>query len=187
MKTFKTEKHNIPEGATHYLDESDEWNFLWLKSCPKSGWRKCSSSGDLGPIWVEDDLIDRIKPIPQTKEVEWNGEGLPPVGEVVYGRFINPSHTDGEWLIHYISKDVGVYSIAGYECQYTFATESVLLSKIRCEDSEQELESAYELYSVCSESSGLDYDDFIAGVHATELNQWLSVVRKTGYRLEKCK
>ena len=74
MKTFKTEKHNIPEGATHYLDESDEWNFLWLKSCPKSGWRKCSSSGDLGPIWVEDDLIDRIKPIPQTKEVEWDGE-----------------------------------------------------------------------------------------------------------------
>lgn len=74
MKTFLTEKHNIPEGATHYLEECDEWNFLWLKNCPKSGWCKCTSSGRHVSTWIESDMIEKIKEIPQTKEVEWDGE-----------------------------------------------------------------------------------------------------------------
>ena len=31
MKTFETEKHNIPEGATHYRDECNEYEFLWVR------------------------------------------------------------------------------------------------------------------------------------------------------------
>ncbi|CAM0014826.1 hypothetical protein VPHK373_0086 [Vibrio phage K373] len=31
MKTFETEKHNIPKGATHYSNENDENYFLWCK------------------------------------------------------------------------------------------------------------------------------------------------------------
>ena len=30
MKTFETMKHNIPEGATHYRDESDGFIFSWV-------------------------------------------------------------------------------------------------------------------------------------------------------------
>ena len=29
MKTFETEKHNIPEGATHYFNETSEEHFAW--------------------------------------------------------------------------------------------------------------------------------------------------------------
>ncbi|AUR97698.1 hypothetical protein NVP1243O_75 [Vibrio phage 1.243.O._10N.261.54.B5] len=31
MKTFETEKHNIPKGATHYSNENDDNYFLWCK------------------------------------------------------------------------------------------------------------------------------------------------------------
>ena len=52
MKTFETEKHNIPEGATHYHNENDDYEFCWFKIvngewfayCPKEaveGWTKC--------------------------------------------------------------------------------------------------------------------------------------------------
>ena len=30
MNTFETMKHNIPEGATHYRDESDDFRFSWV-------------------------------------------------------------------------------------------------------------------------------------------------------------
>lgn len=30
MKTYETMKHNIPEGATHYIDESDDFGFAWF-------------------------------------------------------------------------------------------------------------------------------------------------------------
>ena len=52
MKTFETEKHNMPEGATHYHNENDDYEFCWFKIvngewfayCPKEvveGWTKC--------------------------------------------------------------------------------------------------------------------------------------------------
>ena len=152
MKTFLTEKHNIPEGATHYLDESDEWNFLWLKNCPKSGWRKCSSSGDLGPIWVEADLIDRIKPIPQTKEVEWEN-GLPPVGEECEWRFKDEKH--GEFsackVLMFGSQVVFIKShrtINGYK-EFALPKCGVEFRKPETEEQRkerEELEAAYDLY-----------------------------------------
>ena len=77
MKTFETEKNNIPEGATHYQDQDGDHLFAWFKlngedlsvNVPDQGvsdaWFDCSVSYFRG----------KIKPIPQAKEVEWvNGD-----------------------------------------------------------------------------------------------------------------
>tara|TARA_B100001105_G_scaffold124157_1_gene99523 strand:- start:5486 stop:6046 length:561 start_codon:yes stop_codon:yes gene_type:complete len=74
MKTFLTEKHNIPKGATHYMDETDDDLFAWYREDTK----EVMVDGYLTPEWESavgiEDLSD-LKPIPQTKEVEWvNGE-----------------------------------------------------------------------------------------------------------------
>ena len=71
MKTFETMKHNIPEGATHYRDESDDFRFSWVMF------------GDGGALNVYTTALgwcrfnhskfeDKVKPIPkiptETKE-----------------------------------------------------------------------------------------------------------------------
>ena len=65
MKTFETMKHNIPEGATHYQEEGDEYLFAWFSKTddslrifvpesPFPSWNECSA-------YHYEDLI---KPIP---------------------------------------------------------------------------------------------------------------------------
>ena len=66
MNTFETEKHNIPEGATHYANETKGDEFAWYKMddgvsylfCPNYGraWEKCQ---DQREIYNSD-----VKPIP---------------------------------------------------------------------------------------------------------------------------
>lgn len=80
MKTFETEKGSIPEGATHYMNEDRHSLFTWLKV------------GDDIELWCDimetwrcigshvNCIMDKLTPIPQTKEVEWaNGD------ECLYG------------------------------------------------------------------------------------------------------
>ncbi|AUS01397.1 hypothetical protein NVP1284A_70 [Vibrio phage 1.284.A._10N.286.55.A5] len=100
MKTFETERHNIPEGATHYRDECKDMHFVWIK------FKDSKMMVWINAYWYEEDGFDNVKPIPQTnietpeekgaldlidttpqqyesvasKDVEWDGEGLPPVG-----------------------------------------------------------------------------------------------------------
>lgn len=57
MKTFETEKGNIPDGATHYLNENNEYYFLWVKAC---------SDGSFWSLIKDDSVISTVKPIPQT-------------------------------------------------------------------------------------------------------------------------
>lgn len=76
MKTFETEKGNIPEGATHYFEENENEKFAWwdenkaLLLCP-------DNSGEWETPHGTDDISSPM-PIPQTnketpeeKEVEW--------------------------------------------------------------------------------------------------------------------
>ena len=108
MKTFETEKHNIPEGATHYRDECKDFTFVWVKQIAGKEYVWDADS------WYEAVVINRdleIKPIPQTNietpeekealdsidvklikprepskpvitKVEWGGSGLPTVGSL---------------------------------------------------------------------------------------------------------
>ncbi|AUR88959.1 hypothetical protein NVP1231O_07 [Vibrio phage 1.231.O._10N.261.49.F8] len=74
MKTFETEKGNIPEGATHYMNESSYTQFAW---------GKINCFGVYTMKLYEDEwchlgseiFINGFNEIPQTKEVEWvNGD-----------------------------------------------------------------------------------------------------------------
>lgn len=38
MKTFETEKGNIPEGATHYSNETGLLMLCWFKECLGDWW-----------------------------------------------------------------------------------------------------------------------------------------------------
>lgn len=64
MKTFLTEKHNIPEGATHYADETVLGYFAWVKFVDGERWRIMPDSMSLN-TWHREDTCN-IKPIPQT-------------------------------------------------------------------------------------------------------------------------
>jgi hypothetical protein len=70
MKTFETEKHNIPEGATHYSEEQLGAYFCWYIISSDNAeiavldgvgfglnWHACEHSEQFG---------DNVKPIPQT-------------------------------------------------------------------------------------------------------------------------
>lgn len=62
MKTFETEKHNIPEGATHYANETDDDYFAWVKFVDGEVYRIMPHSDFLNR-WHQRD-IKNITPIP---------------------------------------------------------------------------------------------------------------------------
>ena len=73
MKTFETEKGNIPEGATHYMNQTSYTYFAWGKFVGENLYIMLASESE----WtsVSAGMFDDLKPIPQTKEVEWvNGD-----------------------------------------------------------------------------------------------------------------
>lgn len=84
MKTFETEKHNIPEGATHYSNETRDMYFAWRNAKGESQ----VTSVDLE--WMMFSPVREWKPIPQTnietpeeKEVEWvNGDDVEAYGKL---------------------------------------------------------------------------------------------------------
>jgi hypothetical protein len=107
-KTFKDMKQNIPEGATHYQNESEEYMFAWFdynkdKCYVMGGWKECTMkdypSGEIKPIPTtiktespeEREALDmigttskQVESLSNDSELpnssEWDGEGLPPVG-----------------------------------------------------------------------------------------------------------
>ena len=197
MKTFETEKHNIPEGATHYRDECSEWHFLWLKYDDKKGWHKCTSAGHHRASWVEGDMVSKIKEIPEDKPLdaieqpECNGEGLPPVGvecEMIFrgkSKLITPLYftdfVDGMVLFYHSSNSMP-------HCDDTYdwcLVENCIFRKPETEEQRkerEELEAAYDLYcefrsknnlTVCS----IDNLDREPGFEFV-----MFLVRKTGYR-----
>lgn len=176
MKTFETENNNIPEGATHYSNETTmlmlcwfmesngKW---WVRACNDTCWHECDHN--------ENERYD-LKPIPQTKDAEW-ANGLPPVGSIVHGRFMHTSATDGKWQIDYISESVGVYTAVETGKQFTFATDNVILSKIETEAEKLERE---ELEAIN------DIEEFLCSLTISSAilpgKLAIEIVRKTGYR-----
>lgn len=80
MKTFETEKGNIPEGATHYWDETLKGFFAWWDDA-----NKLMLTPDGNDVWesVYDKSGNEPTPIPQTKEVEWvNGDDVEAYGRL---------------------------------------------------------------------------------------------------------
>jgi hypothetical protein len=64
MKTFETEKHNIPEGATHYFDETSDEHFAWWNDD-----NQMLLDPENANEWVVPNAYDDVSspiPIPQT-------------------------------------------------------------------------------------------------------------------------
>lgn len=66
MKTFETEKHNIPTGATHYIDGEEFYLFNWINLKDSTFYKNES--------WVKYDFSvipeDKIKPIPDRSTID---------------------------------------------------------------------------------------------------------------------
>ncbi|AUR88240.1 hypothetical protein NVP1111B_46 [Vibrio phage 1.111.B._10N.286.45.E6] len=193
MKTFETEKRNIPEGATHYSDEQDGSYFCWFaingevaKICVLDGvgfvneWHRCTN---------EHRGAD-VKPIPQTKEVEWIN-GLPPVGvecEMIFqgkGKLITPLYftdfVDGLVLFYHSSNSKphcdDTYDWALVE-NCTFRKPETPEQKLERE----RIEAAKYLYSkhcVAVKHPFKDLDN-----NSELLNAWLVIVDETNYKVK---
>lgn len=190
MRTFETEKQNIPEGATHYSDESCEKHFSWFKFDGKEWFIM---------IWYDDDWVkcehneqetSGAKPIPQTKEVEWEN-GLPPVGEECEFQYPQGRWNKGYYhgltrskclKMHIVEYEGGSIESLGDLVSFR-KPESPEAKKER-----EELEGAYDIYlHVCKDSNRgyLTFGQFLDESLTSYKNDYLAIVHKTGYRVEK--
>ena len=187
MKTFETEKHNIPEGATHYSDEDAGFRFAWYKKVEGVGliwipddfekWCPLSDQEEFG-----DDCVKEI-PIPQTKGVEWDGEGLPPVGckiKTKHGvsEVLSTSDWDGG-VVTYSYDDGMSIGCAWNNKSWVNPIETEEQRKER-----EELEAAEDLYNTYMRTWNNAYIGWGA-LDDKNKEAFLTIVRKTGYRVEK--
>jgi hypothetical protein len=117
MKTFETEKNNIPEGATHYIEESAIMTFGWAKGLGTDKFSVYPVGLRLGKWIGTNENIHSIflKPIPQTKDVEWvNGDECRYSHDVEHEYVYVGEHPHGDG--HYVfSEEKGITYIAnGY-------------------------------------------------------------------------
>ncbi len=204
MNTFETMKHNIPEGATHYRDESDDFRFSWVMF-DDGGALKVYTTALNWCRFNHSKFEDKVKPIPKIptetpeekealdaiEQVEWNGKGLPPVGvecEFMCEGFWGDSHY--HWCIFLGLLSDGSYAIEfnhptspkRVTCQ-CFDPQCTKFRKLETPEEKKErerIESAKHLYSKhCKEVRHpvKDLDN-----NSVLLNAWLVIVDETGYR-----
>ena len=129
----------------------------------------------------------------EVEQAEWNGEGLPPVGVEcecfdfdanlwVSAVALNAKTESGEVAVASINES-GKFAKLFWGCKFR-KPESPEAKKER-----EELEAAYDLYVKCANhhNDRFVYDDFVRGVDKNcpwnhVVNQWVSVVKETGYR-----
>ncbi|CAM0014447.1 hypothetical protein VPHK375_0082 [Vibrio phage K375] len=141
----------------------------------------------------EKEVLDGIK---SAGEVEWNGEGLPPVGVECEAVFIDHEHKGyGEFLIlGYHSNYVWMEYIGKLRNKSKHYTAKINMVKFRKPETPQQredrerLEAAYDLYRTCNSEVGFNtvnatYEWFVCSKIAVDY--WLRIVDKTNYRKEK--
>lgn len=207
MNTFETEKHNIPEGATHYMNQTSYSHFAWCRYANDRLY--ATLPGEIEWVHVSEDIFDRnIKPIPQTNigtpeekealdsinsnliktrepsksvitKVEWGGAGLPAVGVECEAVFIEHEH-----------KGYGKFLILGYHDNYVWMeyigelsnkskhyTSKVNMVKFRKPETEAE--------RVERERANAIYDMCASADNFTEeSNFWAGKFYDLGYRKE---
>lgn len=180
MKTFETEKNNIPEGATHYCDEVGIICFTWLRwdnevlmaLVPEK------SHGWNGAGIFTDHYLKKMKPIPKPEVVEWKN------GDECRYNGIN-------WLFCGFHPVNGLAIVANNDepsYHQVITVDVELLSKPESpEEKEQRerLEAAYDLYCEAQKAVGnltiVTYEKF-ASNETVNLIFWLAIVDKTNYR-----
>lgn len=116
-----------------------------------------------------------------SEKVEWNGEGLPPVGVECWFNF-KVTHPQ-RCKVNYIGKTVCVYESADGN-EYSTLISEVEFSKIETQQQREDrerLEAAYDLYCEWRGEMHESFDAFKRCNH----DNWLSIVDKTKYRISK--
>ncbi len=179
MKTFETEKHNIPEGATHYADETDKDFFAWVKFIGGEQWRIMPDSKVFNEWHCRD--IDNAKPIPQTNiETPEEKEALDSMESVV----------GEEKRVEWASGDVAIYEgrhalVIAYRPHYPSVVIelpgneylnvlAIELSKPETPQQREEREREEEIYNMCASA-----DNF-----TEESRFWAGKFYDLGYRKE---
>ncbi|QGF20996.1 hypothetical protein PP409_gp05 [Vibrio phage Seahorse] len=199
-KTFEDMKHNIPEGATHYHNESDDHLFCWFKiesgkwfvHCPDEGerWHKCIREHHrIGIVqFLQTELpqdreaLDMIDTTSKQVENLANNSESPNSSEWKNG---DECVIRGESLIYIgesVEADIHCVQEPG-TCLYRNAHISVIKKPESPEEKveRERLEAAYDLYCEC----GVQYETLQFDTFKEECGDvWLAIVDKTGYRKE---
>lgn len=142
MKTFETEKHNIPKGATHYWNESCSGFFAWWNDntkemlCPDGLGSWCRVSD------VSDDILHEI-PKPRTKtefvKVNYGMEHFAAGSDLFSGRDL-----------HVLSRDENYYKIKSQDKAVKASQDGRIYEKV-----ETEIDERQEFIEAACEKSGL--------------------------------
>ena len=193
MKTFETEKSNIPEGATHYTNETKTEHFAWYKKVDGVPFISLDIFDKEWRAMDDEDFNedDSVLPIPleylkeqEPKKLQWDGVGLPPVGLMceVYGALGNYD----EWqeckifaIVHgqifisnedsWVNRPVGWFKFRPIETH-------------KQKEDRQKLEAAYSLYEVYMEENDPDniatFKQFKNNIHTEAYKGFLNIVTK---------
>jgi hypothetical protein len=177
MRTFETEKHNIPEGATHYANETDTDCFIWYREDTK----EVMVDGYIVSEWEgagKDENLADIKPIPQTKEVEWLGVGC---------TVRTNSYGDGEVIAEAFVSGFSKWLVQFKDTYRVFDEKDLSKPETEAERVERErLDAAYDLY--CHWCFAMKYPKFsFDQFNGSERDKagMLAIVEKTNYRKEE--
>lgn len=181
-----------PEGATHW------WTLFNSSFINGNGFYGTYEEDVLlgVDLWNQIPLSDLRKQL----EVEWDGKGLPPIGEVceIY-TYDSPVNVDlMSWhkvrILSIHDAGFGAEDIVTYTCDWepNFHVDAHPARKLRFRKLETEaekvererLESAYELYMEGQYSVGvIGYDSFDQfKLDKVQVKFWLAIVDKTNYR-----
>lgn len=205
MKTFESEKGNIPEGAAHYQDECNDRALMWIKSLNGSFEVLTDGYDDFVPAnWLASDICQSpIKPIPQAKEVEWVN-GLPPVGvKCVFVGIHNNHHCNVSIYHSDDNKIMFLGRVDGFPKESTIENfkDELDLMVFYCRDGDKpfipleseaerkerkELEAAYDLLRVGNRALNVTapctFDEF--KLDKPQCDFWLAIIRKTNYKVK---
>lgn len=183
MKTFETEKGNIPDGATHYLNETDTDCFAWYREDTK----EVMVGGYVAPEWEsagKDENLADMKPIPQAKtetpgekEVEWvNGDDVEAYGKLYKYVGLDPFNDNLCICLANQDDDPQCFSIEVLNKPETEA-EAERVERER-------LEAAYDLYCTALSENKDEIKSFDHFKNYKYKCGWLAIVDKTNYRKE---
>ena len=178
-KTIEDFKDQIPEGATHYVNEDCSNNFAFFKlvdgeveiAIPR--YNQSWITADYDSL----DEIENLIALTPVKQQEWNGEGYPPVGvECEISNCRNP------WvrcLVKFIGTDLCVVDHENFEQHYHL--KSVKFRPLETSEQKkelEELEAAYDLFLTFYQGINVSFEEFSASY---DTEDWIRIVRKTNY------
>lgn len=192
MKTFETEKGNIPEGATHYLNETNTDCFAWYREDTKEVMVSAYATPEWEPAG-KDESLDTMVAIP---EPEWVN-GLPPVGvecEIKH-KDATPDWAQPDFhktkviaygnelvIFHNENTCNGKHESVGAISEYLFRKPKTPQQR----EEREKLEAAYDLYcevQIATKATACEsFESFNINEHTVKF--WSTIVDKTNYRMK---